>query len=140
MRSKTFITVSAIALVTLAGCSKPAPAPEATASADAVTAAPSDAAAWTPVLPPPGSYNSTTSDGKPYSKVTLNADGSYSRDPEQGLNEAGIVKMTDGKLCFDPSGKDNPERCYTMTQPAADGGFTVTDSKGVTLNVKPAAS
>ena len=90
-------------------------------------------------MPPPGDYLSSSQDGKPVSKVTLNADGSYARDPEEGLNEAGIAKMTDGKLCFDPSGKDKPLRCYTLSTTAADGSFTATDDKGVTLNVKPAS-
>jgi hypothetical protein len=86
-------------------------------------------------MPAPGAYEATTSDGKPYSEVTLETDGSYASGPR----EAGIAKMTDGKLCFDPSGTVNPERCYTLTQPAADGSFTATDDSGVTITVKPAA-
>lgn len=137
MQRKTSIAAAAILLAAVSACSKPAPAPEATQSAAAASDAP--AAPWTAVIPPVGAYESTTSDGKPYSRITLEADNTYLRDPAQGLNEAGIVKLTDGKLCFDPSGKDNPVRCYTTTAPAADASFTVTDDKGVTLTVKPVA-
>jgi hypothetical protein len=50
-----------------------------------------------------------------------------------------VVKLTDGKVCFDPSGKDKPTRCYTESVRAADGSFTATDEKGVVENVKPVA-
>ena len=139
MHRKTLIALTALALATLSGCGKPAPAPEATASADAASAASSATTAWTPVVPAAGTYESTTSDGKPFSTVTVEADNSYSRVPVKGLREAGIVKITDGKLCFDPSGKEAATRCHTITAPAADGSFTATDEKGVTLNVKPVA-
>ena len=46
------------------------------------------------------------------------------------LAEAGIVKLTDGKVCFDPSGKEKPTRCYTESVRAPDGSFTATDEKG----------
>lgn len=131
-----FSIAAAIALVAVSGCSKPAPTPEATASAKDMSVAP---AAWTPVLPAPGAYESTTSDGKLYSTVTLEADTSYARVPANGPREAGIAKITDGKLCFDPSGKEAATRCFTITEPAADGSCSATDEKGLKLTVKPVA-
>lgn len=137
MHRNTTIAAAAVLLLAVAGCSKSEPAPEATQSAAAASEAP--AATWTAVIPAAGGYDVTTADGKPYSKVTLEADNSYARVPAQGAKEAGIVNITDGKLCFDPSGKDNLPRCYTTTAPAADGSFTATNDKGVALTVKPAA-
>jgi hypothetical protein len=137
----SFVSLAAVSLA-LASCGSPAEEIKDDAAAPAATAAAIEAAApatWTPVMPAPGGYETTTTEGKPYSTVTLETDGSYSRVPATGPREAGIAKMTDGKLCFDPSGAANPERCYTLTQPAADGSFTVTDAQGVTLNVKPTA-
>jgi phosphoglucomutase len=71
--------------------------------------------------------------------VTIATDYAYSQVPAKGLTEAGIVKLTDGKVCFDPSGKEKPTRCYTESVRAADGSFTATDEKGVVENVKPVA-
>lgn len=123
-------------LAALAGCNKSEPAPDASATA---SAAPVAEATWTPALPAAGTYEVTTAEGQPSGKVTINADNSYSQVPAKGLTEAGIVKLTDGKVCFDPSGKDTPARCYTESVRAPDGSFTVTDEKGVVQNVKPAA-
>lgn len=138
MHRKTTIAAAAILLVAVAGCSKSDPAPEATQSV-AAAASEAPAAPWVAVVPAAGAYDATSADGKPFSKVTLEADGSYARVPASGAKEAGVVKITDGRLCFDPSGKANLPRCYTTTAPAADGSFTATDDKGVVLNVKPAA-
>ncbi len=135
---RTMVSVVALATFTLAACGKPAPAPEATESAAADTA-PSAPATWTPALPAAGAYEVSSLDGKPVAKVTIEADNSYSQVPAKGLTEAGIVKLIDGKVCFDPSGKDKPNRCYTESVRAADGSFTATDEKGVVENVKPAA-
>ena len=138
---RKMVSVVALATFALAACGKPAPAPEATESAAAgdLAAAPSTPATWTPALPAAGAYEVTSSDGKPVAKVTIETDYSYSQVPTKGLTEAGVVKLTDGKVCFDPSGKDKPTRCYTESVRAADGSFTATDDKGVTENVKPAA-
>ncbi len=135
MHRTTSIAAAAILLAAVSACSKPDPAAEATPSA----AAPIAAATWTPALPAAGAYEVTTSDGKPSGKVTIEADNSYSSVPVTGLSEAGIVKLTDGKVCFDPSGQEKPTRCYTESVRAPDGSFTATDEKGVVENVKPAA-
>ena len=137
MRKTQSIAAIALLTVALAGCSKPAPAPEAAASTEA--AAPSAAAAWTPALPTPGAYEVSNADGTPSSKVDIRADYGYTRTPAKGATESGVVKLTDGKVCFDPSGKTAPTSCYTESVRAADGSFTATDEKGEVVNVKPAA-
>jgi hypothetical protein len=136
MQRITSIAAAAILLAAVSGCSKPEPAAEATPAADA---APVAAATWTPALPAAGAYEVSTADGKPAGKVTIEADYSYAQQPTTGLAEAGIVKLTDGKVCFDPSGKDKPTRCYTESVRAPDGSFTATDEKGVVENIKPVA-
>ncbi len=136
MHRKSTIAAAAILLAAMSGCSKPEPAAEATAAADA---APVAAATWTPALPAAGAYEVTTADGKVAGKVTIEADYSYAQQPATGLAEAGIVKLTDGKVCFDPSGKDKPTRCYTESVRAPDGSFTATDEKGVVETIKPVA-
>ncbi|MEO6718687.1 MAG: hypothetical protein ABIM50_15740 [Novosphingobium sp.] len=137
MRKTVSIATIALLGVALAGCSKPANAPEASASSEA--AAPSAAATWTPALPAPGKYEVTNADGTPSGKVDIRADYGYTNTPAKGTTESGIVKLTDGKVCFDPSGKTAPTRCYTESVRAADGSFTATNDKGVTVNVRPAA-
>jgi hypothetical protein len=136
MHRKTSIAAAAILLAVVSGCSKSEPAAEASPSE---AAAPVAAATWTPALPTPGAYEVSTADGKPAAKVSIEADYSYSQTPTTGLAEAGIVKLTDGKVCFDPSGKDKPTRRYTESVRALDGSFTATDEKGVVENIKPAA-
>jgi hypothetical protein len=136
MQRKTSIAAAAILLATVAACSKPEPAAEATPSA---AAEPVAAATWTPALPAAGTYEVSTSEGVASATVTIEADNSYSQQPVKGLAEAGIVKLTDGKVCFDPSGKEAPTRCYTESVRAPDGSFTATDDKGVVENIKPVA-
>ena len=138
MRKTVSIAAIALLAVTVAGCSKPASEPEATESAAAATDA-AAAASWTPALPAPGKYEVSAADGTPVSKVDIRADMGYTMTPAKGATESGVVKLTDGKVCFDPSGKTAPTRCYTESVRAADGSFTATDEKGVTENVKPAA-
>jgi hypothetical protein len=138
MHRKTSLAAAAFVLAAVSACSKPEPAADATTAAD-VAAAPAAAATWTPALPTPGAYEVSSATGEAVSKVSIEADYSYSQQPVKGLAEAGIVKLTDGKVCFDPSGKEKPTRCYTESVRAADGSFTATDEKGVVENIKPAA-
>lgn len=129
-------SVSIIALALLAAtsaCKKSEPV-EAVASESAM---PTEAAALAPSAP--GDYMVTSSDGKPGGMTTINADGSYKDTPPKGLPVAGLVTYKNNKICFDPSGpKEGPE-CWTETAPAADGSFTATSDKGVTVSVKPKA-
>jgi hypothetical protein len=85
-----------------------------------------------------GVYEVTDAAGKKIATTTINADGTYSDDMADGHRVAGIVKMVDGKTCFDPSGKA-PLECFSDSAPAADGSFTATDEKGVVVTVRPKA-
>jgi hypothetical protein len=76
--------------------------------------------------------------GKVVGTSTINADGSYADQMTGAARVAGIVKLVDGKVCFDPSGKA-PAECYTDSAPGADGSFTATDAKGAVLTVRPKA-
>jgi len=123
------------ATLALAACGKKEETPVA-AQSDAVVA--TDAAATPVAGPTPGVYEVTDAAGKKVSTVTIGPDGSYAQDPASGMRMAGIVKMVDGKTCFDPSGKAEAE-CYTDSARAADGSFTATDAKGAVLTVHPKA-
>ncbi len=128
---------SALAAATaLSGCSKSAPeaAPAASeAAASDAAAAPQAAATLTP-----GTFEVVGADGKVVGSTTINADGTYVDDDGKGHRVAGLVKLVDGKTCFDPSGAA-PAECYTDSAPGADGSFTATDAKGNVLNVRPKA-
>ena len=123
------------ATLALAACGKKEEAPAAVQSDTAVA---TDAVAAAGAGPPPGVYVVTDAAGKTFDTTTINADGSYASDMADGHRVAGIVKMIDGKTCFDPSGKAEAE-CYTDSAIAADGSFTATDAKGAVLTVRPKA-
>jgi hypothetical protein len=129
-----FLILSTAALA-LAACGKKEEAPVAVQS-DAVVA--TDAAAAPAAAPSPGVYEVTDAAGKKVSTTTINAGGTYAQDMADGHRVAGIVKMVDGKTCFDPSGKAEAE-CYTESARAADGSFTATDAKGGVVIVHPKA-
>ena len=137
---KTMILAAFAAAATLSACSKSTTEPAATATSDAAMAGASDAAgaAAATTGPKPGSYAVTSADGKSAGTTTINADGTYTDDDGKGHRVAGLVKVTDGKTCFDPSGKAEAV-CYTESAPGADGSFTATDPKGAVLTVKPVA-
>ena len=126
-----FLSCAALALVS---CGKKDEAPVVVPS-DAVAATDAAVAA---ALPAAGVYELTDAAGKKLGTSTINADGSFADDMVGAKRVAGIVKLVDGKTCFDPSGKAEPE-CYTDSAPAADGSFTATDAKGVVLTVRPKA-
>ncbi len=135
---RSFVPIATLALfgTALAGCSKPAPAPSAEATAtETASAAATPAAAASPAA---GTYDAVSADGKTKTVITINADGSYSDVVNGGLPVAGLIKVADGKVCFDPSGA-KPAVCYTESVHAADGSFTATDDKGATATVRPAA-
>ena len=128
-----FLILSCAALA-LASCGKKDEAPVVVQS-DTVVATDAAVAA---ALPTAGVYEVTDAAGKKLGTSTINADGSFADDMVGAKRVAGIVKMIDGKTCFDPSGKAEPE-CYTDSAPAADGSFTATNAQGVVLTVRPKA-
>ena len=134
MRSIGRLAVATSIILAISACGKKDEAPVAVPSEAAVA---SDAAAAAATIPV-GTFDSFNAAGKKLGTTTINADGTYSSDPVGGLREAGIVKMVDGKTCFDPSGKA-PAECYTDSAPGADGSFTATDAKGNVETIRPVA-
>ena len=126
-----FLILSCAALA-LASCGKKDEAPVVVQS-DAVVATDAAVAA---ALPTAGVYEVSDAAGKKLGTTTINADGSYADDMTGAPRVAGIVKIIDGKTCFDPSGKAEAE-CFTDSAPAADGSFTATDAKGTVMTVRP---
>lgn len=127
------LTLSALALAAvLAGCNKSQPEADAVASEAATTAAADAAVAALPV----GTWEIVDTAGKVLGTSTVMADGTYARDMKGRGREAGIVKMTDGKTCFDPSGKAEPE-CWTDSPAGPDGSFASTDAKGTVVTIRP---
>ncbi|HCF24352.1 MULTISPECIES: hypothetical protein [unclassified Novosphingobium] len=135
MRPLGSIALAASIALALTACGKKEEAPVAEASE---TAASTDAAAAQTTTITPGTFEVFDAAGKKQLTSTINADGTYADDLVNGQRIAGIVKVVDGKLCFDPSGKA-PQECYTESARAADGSFTATDEKGTVLTVKPVA-
>lgn len=134
MRYLGRLAIATSITLALVGCGKKeeAPAPAASEVAAATEAAAPKA------LPTPGVYEVSDASGKVVGTTTINADGSYADDSVGSPRVAGIVKMVDGKTCFDPSGKA-PEECFTDSAAAADGSFTATDAKGAVMTVRPKA-
>ncbi len=133
MRLTGKIVLTATLALALAACGKKEEAPAATASETTADAAMTDAAASGPK---PGTYEVTDAPGKKVGTTTINADGTYADDMATGQRIAGIVKVSDGKTCFDPSGPAAAQ-CFTESAPAADGSFTATDEKGAVVTVRP---
>lgn len=134
MRAHTRLMIAGSMALALAACGKKDEA-AAPAASDAASTAAADAAA---AALPTGTFEVSDAAGKKVLTSTINADGTYADDLVAGGRVAGIVKMKDGKTCFDPSGKE-PEECFTTSAPGADGSFTATDFKGEVLTVKPKA-
>jgi hypothetical protein len=83
-----------------------------------------------------GTYEYTRSDGTSGIN-TLTADGKFSNAVEGGEIETGTWAQEGGQSCLTPDEGD--KRCYTFTQPDADGNFTGTMADGVTVNVRKTA-
>jgi hypothetical protein len=132
MRTFGRITIATSIALALTACGKKEEAPVTEASEVAVA---TDAPA---AAPTPGTYEIYDAAGKLLGTNTINADGGYARTMTGAPREAGIMKMVDGKTCFDPSGKAEPE-CFTDSAPGADGSFSATDAKGVVLTIRPKA-
>ena len=120
-------------LAMLAACSEAeAPTEEATAPAADAAAAPAAAAYELE----PGTYDYTRSDGTSGIN-TVNPDGTFSNAIEGGDIETGTWAQEGGLSCLTPAAGE--KRCYTFTQPDAEGNFTGTMANGVTVQVKKVA-
>lgn len=126
---KKFAMLAAVAA--LAACSETAEQPtpaETTAVPEAMPTEQGVAA---------GTYDVKDADGA-MGTTTINADGSYVDLDAEGTETRGAYARRDGKDCFDPAG-DDPEMCWTVTEPGADGSFTATSPDGTTVTVTPHA-
>ena len=87
-------------------------------------------AAWTIEA---GTYEYTRSDGK--SGVnTLASDGTYSNAVTGGAIETGTWAQEGALSCLVSSAGE--KRCYTFTQPDADGNLTGVTTDGITVKVR----
>ncbi len=119
-------------LAALAACSETETTADANAQVEPA-AAEATVASW-PMEP--GTYEYTRSDGT--SGVnTIKADGTFSNAPTGGATETGTWGEEGGLSCLSPEGGE--KRCYTFTQPDADGNFTGTMANGVTVKIKKTA-
>ena len=119
------------AVAALAACSQQAEDDAATtpiAEAEATTAAATGTQ--------PGTYEVTMADGTKGTTV-INADGTFVDTDAKGKETRGKFVVRDGKDCFDVEG-DEPEECWTVATPGADGSFTATAADGkTTVTVRP---
>ncbi|GGD93181.1 hypothetical protein GCM10011515_11200 [Tsuneonella deserti] len=119
------------AVAALSACSQKAD--EAPAATDTTMAEAEPAAGVTT-----GTYDVKMADGT-MAKTVINADGTYVDTDKDGKETRGAYVRKDGKDCFDPEGAD-PEVCWSVTAPGADGGFTATMPDGkTTVTVTPAS-
>lgn len=130
-------TIASLALLgtALSACGSPDPATDASADEAAAT---EDAAASEEVTELMiGEMAITYPDGTAVS-LTVHEDGTYSRVVGDGLPTAGIAKIVDGKVCFDPSGADEAV-CWSKGPTVEDGSFTATSDEGVAVTVQTSA-
>jgi hypothetical protein len=119
---KKLIALAAVAALAACGDrTEEAPVTE-TATAEATTAATTD--------DPAGTYTVKMADGTTGTTV-INADGTYVDTDKDGNEARGTFARRDGKDCFDPEG-DEPEECWAVSPPGADGSFTATAPDGKT--------
>ena len=129
------ITLIAPALLALAGCDRnPEPQPGPTEAESPGAAGPARAPSPAPSVAP-GSYEATSADGRTVTKVTVQPDGSYAQSTNGGLTIAGIVRIVNGKRCFDPSGPQGPT-CYEDSMPEPDGTFRARAPDGAVETVR----
>ncbi|KRA83481.1 hypothetical protein [Altererythrobacter sp. Root672] len=128
---KKLVLVSVLAALAACSQSNTPAEPEATETA-AAAAATTTAAAF---ALQPGVYDYKRSDG--LSGInTVNADGTFSNARSTGDVETGKWAQEGGLSCLTPDGEGATKRCYTFTQPDADGKFTGTTAEGVTVEVR----
>ncbi len=123
-----FVMLAVVAA--LAACSETADEPVATETTVATT---EPVATEQGVAP--GTYEVEDADGA-MGTTMIAADGSYIDTDAEGTETRGAYVRRNGQDCFDPAG-DDPEMCWTVTAPAADGSFTGTSPDGTTVTVRP---
>ena len=127
------------AVAALSACNQNAAEP---APATSEVAAPAATAAAPTMADRAGTY--TYDDGKGQSGTSvMTADGNYTDTSTDGKSvETGTWKVDDaGKVCFDPMGDDpkQPNRCYALSEPDADGMMSATGEDGSVTKVKKTA-
>ena len=86
---------------------------------------------------PAGTYSSMGDDGN-LVVHTLNEDGTYMDASEDGtVLEEGSFAVVDGQICFTSSAEGAEQACYTESERAPDGSFTVTPLDGEPFTVTP---
>ncbi len=119
-------------LAALAACNKQAAEASAGESTNAVADGTSGKA-----ITPPGTYTVVNDDG-PVGTTIINADGTYLDRAPDGKEVTGTIFSKNGMDCFDADGEE-PEVCFTMTVPDAEGSFKATTADGkMTVTVTPA--
>lgn len=132
---KPLILLAIVAAI--AACDQPKTAPESTsgeAKTAAEPAAPAQAASW-PLEA--GTYEYSRSDGRA-GVNTVAADGTFSNAVTGGETETGTWANENGQVCLS-GGSNGEKRCYTFTQPDAEGNFTGTMANGITMTVRKVA-
>jgi len=122
----------ACTLGVLAACSQTETAPEPEAT-EATTAA----AETERYKLEPGTFEYTRSDGTSGIN-TMAEDGTYSNARTGGTVETGKWAEEGDLSCLTPD-DGSAKRCYTFTQPDAEGNFTGTTPEGVTVEVRKIA-
>ncbi len=119
------------AVAALSACNRNATEPTPSASETAAPVAAANTASMAGTYDYIYEGNATTS--------VMKADGTYEDTQDGKVIESGTWSQTDGQTCFDDSG-DNPTKCWTTTEPDADGNFTATSTDGKTvLQIKKTA-
>ena len=135
---KRIIVIAALA--TVAACSEPAPAPEATADAGAEAAAEATPAAAAQTVaadgqPSTGTFKVTTSDGKVFTEE-VKPDGTYVQTQDGKVVETGKwVQKSPSQYCVTKDEAGATEKCNTE-QIDANGVWTSVDPEGKTSTVE----
>ncbi|MGH6786324.1 MAG: hypothetical protein ACREBO_05795 [Novosphingobium sp.] len=119
-------------LASVAACSQPAPAPEATAEATTAEAAGPIAADGKSSV---GKFKVTTSDGKVYMEEDR-ADGTYTSTQDGKEVETGKwVQKSPSQFCYTKDEKEPKEKCNTE-QVDDKGVWTTVNAEGKTSTVE----
>jgi len=117
------------AVVALCACSQEAKEPANTGAIE--TPAPAETTAMDD---PAGTYDVKRYNGGNGTTI-IKPDGTYTDTGPDGTTKSGTFARKDGKWCFDSEG-DEPEVCWTISEPGADGSFNATDPKGHTVTAR----